>query len=123
MKSGYTIRFLSVFCLLQCLFGCNHFTGSKVPLYEADTIVCDTGRTVLVAYFSRSGNTRCIAETIAEQTGGTLFRIERATPYSDEFRKCADEAKEERDNDIRPSLAGKIEDFDRYDVIFVGCPV
>lgn len=123
MKPSCIVRSLSVLCVLQCLFGCNHFTGSKVPLYEADTIVCDTGRTVLVAYFSRSGNTRCIAETIAEQTGGTLFRIERATPYSDEFRKCADEAKEERDNGVRPSLAGKVEDFDRYDVIFVGCPV
>lgn len=102
---------------------CSKFTGSKVPLYEADTIAYDSTRTVLVAYFSRSGNTQCVAEAIARQTGGTLFRIERATPYPDGFRECADEAKEERDGNIRPALARKVEDFDRYDVIFVGCPV
>lgn len=120
-----TIRLLAVICLLLFVLGtgCRKFTGSPVPLYEADTIACDTTRTVLVAYFSRSGNTRCVAEAIAERTGATLFRIERATPYPDEFRKCADEAKTECDNNVRPPLARKIEDFDRYDVIFVGCPV
>lgn len=120
------IRLLSVACLLQIVLlgtGCQKFTGSKVPLYEADTIPLDTTRTVLVAYFSRSGNTRSVAEAIAERTGGTLFCIEQATPYSDEFRKCADEAKTERDGNVRPTLARKVEDFDRYDVVFVGCPV
>lgn len=120
------IRILSVACLLQIVLlgtGCRKFTGSRVPLYEADTISLDTTRSVLVAYFSRSGNTRSVAEAIAERTGGTLFCIERATPYPDEFRKCADEAKTERDGGVRPTLAWKVEGFDRYDVVFVGCPV
>lgn len=120
------IRILSVACLLQIVLhgtGCQKFTGSKVPLYEADTISLDTTRSVLVAYFSRSGNTRSVAEAIAERTGGTLFCIERATPYPDEFRKCADEAKTECDDNVRPPLARRVEDFDRYDVVFVGCPV
>ena len=109
--------------LAFCMAGCSKFTGSKVPLYEADTIAYDSNHTVLVAYFSRSGNTQCVAEFIAKQTGGTLFRIERAVPYPDAFRECADEAKEERDDNIHPALAQKVKDFNRYDVIFVGCPV
>lgn len=122
----YLMRHLPLAFLLQlalCMAGCSKFTGSKVPLYEADTIAYDSTRTVLVAYFSRSGNTRCVAEAIAEHTGGTLFRIERATPYPEGFRECADEAKAECDGNIRPALARKVEDFDRYDVIFIGCPV
>lgn len=122
----YLMRHLPLVFLLQlalCMASCNKFTGSKVPLYEADTIAYDSTRRVLVAYFSRSGNTQCVAEAIAKQTDGKLFRIERAVPYPDGFRECAEEAKEERDDNIRPALARKVEDFDHYDVIFVGCPV
>ena len=36
---------------------------------------------ILVAYFSWSGNTQYVAEQIAKQTGGTLFRIEPVKPY------------------------------------------
>lgn len=39
----------------------------------------------LVAYFSWSGNTEQMAQIIAEQTGGDLFEIEPATPYTDDY--------------------------------------
>ena len=39
---------------------------------------------ILVAYFSWSGNTQYVAEQIAKQTGGTLFRIEPVKPYPTE---------------------------------------
>ena len=32
--------------------------------------------TILIAYFSHSGNTRAVAREIARQTGGDLFEIE-----------------------------------------------
>ena len=41
--------------------------------------------TILVAYFSWSGNTQYVAEQIAKQTGGTLFRIEPVKPYPTEY--------------------------------------
>ena len=36
---------------------------------------------ILIAYFSWSGNTQHVAEYIARQTDGTLFRIEPVKPY------------------------------------------
>ena len=36
------------------------------------------GKKVLVAYFSRSGNTKAIASHIKELTGGDLFEIQTA---------------------------------------------
>ena len=42
---------------------------------------------ILVAYFSWSGNTQYVAEQIAKQTGGTLFRIEPVKPYPRKKRK------------------------------------
>ena len=45
---------------------------------------------ILVAYFSWSGNTQYVAEQIAKQTGGTLFRIEPVKPYPTEYTPCTE---------------------------------
>ena len=44
---------------------------------------------ILVAY----GNTQYVAEQIAKQTGGTLFRIEPVKPYPTEYTPCTEVAK------------------------------
>lgn len=83
----------------------------------------DSCRKVLVAYFSISGNTAKVAKAIADNTEGTLFRIERQKPYPVEFRKYADEAKTELDDSVYPALKTTVDSIGKYDVIFVGCPV
>ena len=47
---------------------------------------------ILVAYFSWSGNTQYVAEQIAKQTGGTLFRIDPVKPYPTEYTPCTEVA-------------------------------
>lgn len=76
----------------------------------------------LVAYFSWSGNTEAMANLIAEQTGGTLFEIALATPYTDDYDALLDVAQQEQAEDARPELAASVEDWDSYDVVFVGYP-
>ena len=80
---------------------------------------------VLVAYFSWSGNGQQMARWISEETGGDLFRIVPSEPYGEDFDSCADRAKNELDNEIRPELAEHIdaETMAQYDVIYVGFPV
>lgn len=77
---------------------------------------------ILVAYFSWSGNTEQVAQIIAEQTGGDLFKIETATPYTDDYNTLLDIARQEQEDDARPELAAQVDDWDSYDVIFVGYP-
>ncbi len=77
---------------------------------------------ILVAYFSWSGNTEAMANPIAEQTGGTLFEIAPATPYTDDYDALLDVAQQEQAEDARPELAASVEDWDSYDVVFVGYP-
>lgn len=87
---------------------------------------------VLVVFFSRTGenyavgniekgNTHIIAEMIAKESGGKLFRIETVKPYPDEYKACVEIAKTEKENNVRPEVKGdvKVED---YDVIFLGHP-
>lgn len=87
---------------------------------------------ILVAFFSRTGenyavgrieqgNTHIVAEMIASATGGTLFRIEPATPYPDDYRACTEIAQREKRSKARPALVGEIA-AEEYDVIFLGYP-
>ena len=76
----------------------------------------------LIAYFSWSGNTEQMAQIIAEQTGGSLFEIEPATPYTDDYDTLLDIAQQEQSDNARPELAAQVEDWDSYDVVFVGYP-
>ena len=54
-------------------------------------------RRTLIAYFSWSGNTQHVAEYIAGQTGGTLFRIDPVKPYPTDYKPCTEVAKKEKE--------------------------
>ena len=112
-----------ILSMLIALVACSKEEGSDTPLYQNDYIEYDANRKILVAYFSWGGTTHYLAENIAEQTGGTLFRIETATPYPTDYNECTEVAREELDNGTRPELGTSVENFDEYDVVFVGCPV
>lgn len=77
---------------------------------------------ILIAYFSKTGNTETIARIIQEQTGGDLFQIETVTPYPKNYDETVDLARGEQDRDARPALATHVEDMDRYEVIYLGYP-
>ena len=88
----------------------------------ADSETSETDTNILIAYFSWSGNTEAVAQIIAEQTGGDLFAIEPATPYTDDYDELLDVARQEQSEDARPELAAQVENWADYDVIFVGYP-
>ena len=82
----------------------------------------DSESTVLIAYFSWSGNTKQLAEMIREQMGGELFEIEPETPYTDDINELSGISLQEQRENIRPALSSAVEDMSQYDVIFVGFP-
>lgn len=81
------------------------------------------GKKVLVAYFSWGGTTRRMAEAIQETTQGDIFEIEPVVPYPTSYTPCTEVALEERDTDARPQIKDKVTDWDKYDIVFIGCPV
>ena len=70
---------------------------------------------VLVAYFSRSGNTRAVADHIKSLTGGDMFEIQVAKPYPEEYHACTEVAKKEKEDNARPTLKTKVENMASYD--------
>ncbi|QYG01727.1 MULTISPECIES: flavodoxin [Massilia] len=81
------------------------------------------GGDVLVAYFSRSGNTRVIAGQIQRAQAATLFEIQPARPYPEDYLETVEQARRERDGDVRPALMATVPDLARYRTIYLGFPI
>lgn len=77
---------------------------------------------ILIAYFSYMGNTKGIAAQIQKQTGGTLFEITPAAPYSTDYDTTERQGRRETREGYRPALAGQAADLASYDVILLGTP-
>ena len=80
------------------------------------------GGGTLIAYFSWSGNTKQLAQIIQTETGGELFEIAPATPYTEDYNTLLDVAQQEQADNARPELASQVENWDSYDTVFVGYP-
>lgn len=77
---------------------------------------------ILIAYYSKSGNTREIAREIQSQTGAEMFEIIPLNPYPAIYNDAVERAKKEKETDFKPPLKNYI-DIEQYDVIFVGTPI
>ena len=80
---------------------------------------------VAVVYFSwsKDGNTRFAAETIAKKARARIFEIKAEKPYSSDYRTCCDEAKPEcRGKLLRPILPVAGLDLAQYDAVLIGTP-
>lgn len=78
---------------------------------------------ILIAYFSRSGNTEEIANQINELVGGTLVKIETVEPYPDSYSETVDIAQQELEQNARPAIQNLNIDMNDYDTIFIGYPI
>lgn len=70
----------------------------------------------------REGNTEQVAAIIKELTSADLFKIEQKAPYSDNYHKCTEEAKEDQRNNRRPELKEYLDSIDGYEIIYLGYP-
>ena len=81
----------------------------------------------LAAYFSASGVTAKVAETLAEAIGADIFEIEPKVPYTEAdlnwMNKNARSTIEMNDPASRPEIAVKRDNMKDYDTIFVGFPI
>jgi len=81
---------------------------------------------VLVIYFSAGGRTAKIAKEFAGEIGADIFEITPTIPYSkaditwiNPFARCNKEQCSKEDIPI----SGKIENFEKYDTVYMGFPI
>ena len=84
---------------------------------------------VLVVYYSATGNTEDVANYIADATGGDLFEVEPAEPYTDDDLNWTDDnsrvSREHEDESLRDVelVSTDVENWDSYDTVFIGYPI
>lgn len=102
-------------------------TSSQAQTAEKSGKQDTTAGKTLVIYFSATGTTKGVAEKIASATGGDLYEITPAEPYSDADLDWHDNAsrstKEQNDKSARPAIANDTAKLDGYDTIYIGYPI
>lgn len=97
---------------------------TEEPVSEGEP---DTGTKVLVAYFSATGNTRPLAEYMADGLGADLYEITPEEPYTDADLDYGNSNSrtsiEMNDPSSRPAIRGSVENMEQYDIVFVGYPI
>lgn len=82
---------------------------------------------ILTAYFSASGNTKRLAETIAKAAGADLFEIASLIPYTNDdlnwMNKKSRSSIEMNDKSSRPEMVGNVGNMEQYDTVLIGFPI
>ncbi|KAH0786539.1 flavodoxin [Histomonas meleagridis] len=79
------------------------------------------GKKVLVAFYTKTGTTKQVADIIKENIDGDIFQIQTLTPYPDDHDMLIGQVKKELKNENFPEIVSK-GDIANYGVIFVGSP-
>ena len=133
------IALLTVLTFILALAGCganqknsqNEATKSKASETKAETTTeqnkTDNSGKTLVVYFSATGNTKAVAEKIAEYTKADIYEITAKVPYTDtdldyDNSDCR-ATKEQNDKTVRPEIGSKKLNLDGYDTIYIGSPI
>lgn len=96
---------------------------------EAQAEDTGSGNSVLVVYYSATGNTAQAAQYIADSTGGDLFEIQPVEPYTDDDLNWTDDnsrvSQEHADESLRDVelVADTVDNWDQYDTVFIGYPI
>jgi len=104
--------------------------GTPAPSADASSQPAESasGRSiVLVAFFSATGTTKGVAEKIAAITGGDLYEIVPAEPYSSADLNWNDRGsrstREQNDKNVRPAIGSDPLYLTGYETVYLGFPI
>jgi flavodoxin len=98
--------------------------GTKFASSLVEAAQAQQGRSrLLVAYFSRSGNTRLVAGHIRRALGADLFEIQPAQPYPEDYEATVSLAERDQDTAFEPPLKETLSNIGPYGTIFLGFPI
>ena len=102
-------------------------SSSAAEVSESEAPAPAAHSDVLVAYFSATGTTKGVAEKIAAVTGGDLYEILAAEPYSDADLDYNDSSSrstiEQNDKSARPEIGSEDISLEGYTTIYLGFPI
>lgn len=113
-------KIISIFIFCILLIACQSTKEEPIKVEE-------TSNSVLVVYFSVTGNTKQLAKYASDYLNADIFEIEAFNPYTDEDIDYGDPNSrtsiEQNDKTVRPEILNTVENMDSYDVIVLGYPI
>lgn len=120
--------------LISMLSGCGFNTNKNQVEKSQDTLQKEkendtSDKKTLVVYYSATGSTEAVANTIAKTLDADIFKLEPVDPYSDDDLNWSDSnsrvTKEHDDPDSRnvELTAATVDNWESYDTVFVGYPI
>ncbi len=102
-------------------------SSSEAAESEGNTPAAAAHSDILVAYFSATGTTKGVAEKIASVTGGDLYEILPAEPYTSDDLDYNDSSSrstiEQNDKSVRPEIGSEDISLAGYTTIYLGFPI
>ena len=132
------MKLTKIFVLVAVMIGAMALVACKGKNKSGETssMAIDSlkGRRVLVVYFSRAGenylvgnvkkgNTKFLAEYIAEMTRADIYEIKAMKNYDLSYKEMLDVVREETENGEIPEFKCDLKDVSCYDIVFVGGPI
>lgn len=131
---------------LAALTGCaptGSPTGATTPTPEGTSRMTteptqtSSVASILIVFFSRpgenyweggrrdleTGNTKVIADMIAERVHCDVYEIHATDPYPDAYDPTVERNQQEQNQDARPGIDGELPILAGYDTIIIGSPV
>jgi flavodoxin len=123
-KAMFVLTIAAAFLVIMCVPAQMSFTAEEdMGNTNKEKAFPPAGtKKILVAYFSRSGNTREIANQIHKIVGGDIFEIQTVKPYPNDYDAVVKQARQELDSGYKPALKTKTENITSYDLVFIGYP-
>ena len=83
----------------------------------------ETTSKTLVVYFSHTGTTKGVSGYLHNVVGGDIVEFIPVNAYPEGYSDALEPAKQEQRDNARPAIANTIDNFDSYDVIYLGYPI
>ena len=139
MKIKRIFSLLMMFVLIFSLAACGtqssgsdtkqSATNAQSLADTTDSSNSSTGKKAVVVYFSGSGNTKRVAELVANETGAAIFELVPKNPYTEDDLNWRDEnsrvQKEHNDTSLQniELTSTAVPDWESYNAVLFGYPL
>lgn len=123
-------KILTICIILSVLISCkSNINDRKIIksalLNEHNASIVNTeynGSKSVIIYYSWSGNTEILVNSIKDITGADIYKITTKIPYPSEYKEALEQVKNDISSNKLPELNGSI-DLSKYDTIILGYPI
>ena len=116
-------RLLASAALAVTALGCGAASLSRTAgAAESPKQAPADNRRIAVVYFTKTGNTKSLAEAVRHMTGAALFRVETVEPYPESYGSATEIVKDELQRGVIRPIRPLAFNPDDYDVVVLATP-